>query len=122
MISVMANAMLGTPIKWNKAGEGIRFPVVAWALTPEGVGMMAYHQRWQGITLAAVLNVAESEDELWAIADGWCDAAGCDAYTEEMIQAVSGEPKKAGHRYNPTERSYTDWMLPAEQREDWIGE
>lgn len=90
MVAVMANSMLNVP--------------VAWALSPEGVGCMAYHQRYQGITLAQVLSVAESEDELWAIADGWCEAAGCDAYTDEMIEELS-EVK----------------VLPADMREDWVG-
>ena len=117
MIEIVANSILDVPLTW--------------ALTPQGVGCMAYHQRWQGITLAQVLSVAESEDELWAIADGWCEAAGCDAYTDEMIaegpSCVSWEPGERQenvpvHRYNPAERSYTAWMLPADQREDWIGE
>lgn len=74
MLEIAAKNMLRVPAKWD--------------LTPEGIGTMAYHQRHMGITLAQVLALADSEDEVWRIADGWAEAQGCNSYTTEMIREL----------------------------------
>lgn len=77
----------------------------SWDITPEGIGTMAYHQRHTGITLAQLLTMADTEDEVWRIADGWSEAQGCDNYTTEMLAEIENTPVRMA------------W-----ERDDYIGE
>ncbi len=79
-------------------------------LSLHGIGQTAYYQRTAGgFTFGELIEaLAETEAEVWEIAEGWATAAGLDRapVIEDLRMFTDGE-----------------WELrQASDREDWVGE